>query len=448
MRHILKTISLSAIAAISLSTPSYATSFSKSGDKALTPESQFQTAMNYLRQKDYKNAVPLFHEAALQGYDVAEYNLGLCYYNGRGVKQDYKNAAYYFKESMKHDSLGDSSAVDQEKAVEGYIPELSLEVFNEEDYEEDISSEAAAQYDLAQQYIEENNTQEAIKCLTLAAENGHPYAQGQLARLYAEAHDYENALYWYKKANDYIGDEATIGEMLYDMAFYTNDNNYPIFLQEAVNRGNTNALVDLACLYAMGELVERDDNKAVELYRRYVNNLNYSHLEYYGVSKQNITIADVYFYIFKEWFHISRGDLDSKAEIPYLMKAAELGHCKAQLTVGYMYNSGDEYYGYKQDYVEAAKWFTKAADQGNPYAQLMLGDYYNEGKGVDKDFTQAFQWYKKVADQDLADAFYQLGEYYANGYGVKKDMTLADEYYKKAATAFKTKAEEYFDNNE
>lgn len=464
MKQILKTISLSAIAIISLSTSSYATCVSNTDlnyhmENAKNGNMYSQNIIGeyYLNgdmlPRNTKKAVEWFKKAAIQGYDKAEYNLGLCYYNGWGVNKDYKQAANYFKESLNNDYISDNSDVD---SVEGYIPELSVETINEEsyeeeygeEYEEEISSEAAAQYDLAQLHIEENNIKEAIKCLTLAAKEGHPYAQGQLAQLYAEVHDYENALFWYKKENDYLASNANIGDMLYSMAFYADDKNYPTFLQEAVNRGNINALPDLASLYAMGELVERDDNKAVELFSQYAQYLNTSLLDYYGVSKQDITIADVYYYIAREWFHISRGNNDIEPRMQYIKKAAEHGHALAQLNMGYEYNNGDEYCGIKQDYSEAAKWFKKAAEHGNVYAQFMLGDYYNEGKGVEKDLTQAFQWYKKAADQDLGDALYQLGEYYTNGHGVKKDKKLANEYYQKAANAFKANAEEYFENYE
>ncbi|MBR5640063.1 MAG: sel1 repeat family protein [Muribaculaceae bacterium] len=522
MKQIFKTISLSAVAVISLSTPTFATHISEAGDDELTSEEKYYMAMYYFQQENYEDAIPLlqeaarqgdekalnalgkcyehgvgvykdhtwavkyhilaaysgnadsqniigecylygdilalnkkeaaqwFEKAAIKGNNKAQYNLGLCYYYGWGVKKNYKLAAYWFNKSMmpeiKEDDLVEEAPLAVNVAIEDYCGTVSK---SKEDYYYDaINGDPVAQYELAKLYIEDNNTQEAIKWLTMAEQGGFLYAQDKLAQIYAEAHDYDNAFYWFKKTKDCFSEGMGIGDMLYSLAFYTNDNNYPIFLQEAVNRGNINALVDLACLYAMGELVERDDNKAVELYCQYVQNLDDSLLDYYGVSKQNITIANVYFYIYKEWFHISRGDLESKAEIPFLKKAAELGHCEAQLTVGYLYNCGDEYYEFEQDYVEAAKLFTKAANQGNAYAQFMLGDYYNEGKGVKKNYKKAAQWYKKAADQGIGDALYQLAEYHANGYGVKKDMTLADEYYKKAADAYKTKAEEHFDNNE
>ena len=42
---------------------------------------------------------------------------------------------------------------------------------------------------------------------------------------------------------------------------------------------------------------------------------------------------------------------------------------KAQVYLGYMYENG---LGVQQDYAEAAKWYRKSAEQGNPEAQKAL----------------------------------------------------------------------------
>jgi len=49
---------------------------------------------------------------------------------------------------------------------------------------------------------------------------------------------------------------------------------------------------------------------------------------------------------------------------------AESGNATAQYNLGYCYEYGR---GVAKDYVEAAKWYRKAADQGDSYAQCNLG---------------------------------------------------------------------------
>ncbi len=46
--------------------------------------------------KNYAKAFPLFQTAAQKGHKKAQYRLGLCYDKGRGVKEDDKQAFYWY----------------------------------------------------------------------------------------------------------------------------------------------------------------------------------------------------------------------------------------------------------------------------------------------------------------------------------------------------------------
>ncbi|MEJ2137613.1 MAG: tetratricopeptide repeat protein, partial [Desulfofustis sp.] len=63
----------------------------------------------------------------------------------------------------------------------------------------------------------------------------------------------------------------------------------------------------------------------------------------------------------------------------WFRKAAEQGHARAQSNLGYMYLRGE---GVPQDYPQAVTWFRRAAEQGNVHAQFNLGDIYRKGEGV------------------------------------------------------------------
>ena len=67
---------------------------------------------------------------------------------------------------------------------------------------------------------------------------------------------------------------------------------------------------------------------------------------------------------------------------PVCSKAAEQGDANAQVMLGAMYDFGE---GVRQDYAEAGKWYRKAAEQGYAFAQCNLGWMYNFGKGVQQD---------------------------------------------------------------
>jgi len=72
-----------------------------------------------------------------------------------------------------------------------------------------------------------------------------------------------------------------------------------------------------------------------------------------------------------------------------VMQLASLGNVRAQVRLGSMYARG---IGVPQNYVEAAKWYYRAADRGDGGAQLELGLMYNKGRGVPRDLVLSHMW--------------------------------------------------------
>jgi TPR repeat protein len=66
-----------------------------------------------------------------------------------------------------------------------------------------------------------------------------------------------------------------------------------------------------------------------------------------------------------------------------------------------MYAKGE---GVAQNDAEAAKWYTKAAEQGDADAQYLLGEMYISGQGVKASDEKAIQWLRKAAKQGHAKA--------------------------------------------
>ena len=91
---------------------------------------------------------------------------------------------------------------------------------------------------------------------------------------------------------------------------------------------------------------------------------------------------------------------DYKQAFKWYSKAAEQGLAKAQNNLALMYYNG---FGVPQDDKQAFKWYTKAADQGNAMAQYNLGLMYEDGEGVPQDYKQAVKWFSKAAEQGDAD---------------------------------------------
>jgi TPR repeat protein len=132
--------------------------------------------------------------------------------------------------------------------------------------------------------------------------------------------------------------------------------------------------------------------------------------------------------------------------VKWWRKAANQGNAEAQLKLGnacytvfYVYESWYsssrvgfwEFWGMTEDEVEPARWWRKAADQGNAEAQFELGKaYYRGDVGVAKDDVEAMKWYRKAADQGFAKALLELGYlYYLGLAGVAKDDVEAYAYF-------------------
>jgi len=102
----------------------------------------------------------------------------------------------------------------------------------------------------------------------------------------------------------------------------------------------------------------------------------------------------------------------------------------AQYYLGFMYFNGQ---GVAQNYDEAARLFTEAANQGHAEAQNLLGRAYYSGLGRKKNANEAVKWWRKAAEQGQAEAQNSMGDAYCNGNGVAKNYKTAVTYYRKAA---------------
>jgi len=87
-----------------------------------------------------------------------------------------------------------------------------------------------------------------------------------------------------------------------------------------------------------------------------------------------------------------------------------------------------------QDYVEAEKWLSRAAEQGNnEYAQFYLGLMYGNGLGVPQNDAEAVKWCRLAAEQGHNQAQYHLGLAYANGTGIPQNAAEAEKWFRLAA---------------
>lgn len=72
-----------------------------------------------------------------------------------------------------------------------------------------------------------------------------------------------------------------------------------------------------------------------------------------------------------------------------LVRAANLGHKRAQYMLGKGYIFGSSRYGLSKNLSRGNSWLKKAASAGEPNAQLLLGINYGDGHGIGRDFSRS-----------------------------------------------------------
>jgi len=65
--------------------------------------------------------------------------------------------------------------------------------------------------------------------------------------------------------------------------------------------------------------------------------------------------------------------------------------------------------GTERDYVQAAEWYRKAAEQNHGLAQFNLGTMYAQGQGVVRDDAQSVVWFDRAAKLGDAGGQFNMG---------------------------------------
>ncbi len=120
-----------------------------------------------------------------------------------------------------------------------------------------------------------------------------------------------------------------------------------------------------------------------------------------------------------------------KEAFKWYSMAANAGDADSQLELAILYGEGR---GVAQNYTESLNWYIKSAEQNNHVAQYNLGVIYSEGKGVKVDNKEAVKWYTLAANNGDSTAQYNLGVIYFQGVeGVSKDIEKSFKWISKAA---------------
>lgn len=114
-------------------------------------------------------------------------------------------------------------------------------------------------------------------------------------------------------------------------------------------------------------------------------------------------------------------------------QAAKLGYARSQTRLGKAFEQSS--LGMPQDDRASIHWFSKAAAQGDPEAELALSGWYLTGsRGVlEPNDTEAYLWARKSAMKEYPKAEFAMGYYSEVGIGCPKNLEDAKRWYGRAA---------------
>jgi TPR repeat protein len=123
---------------------------------------------------------------------------------------------------------------------------------------------------------------------------------------------------------------------------------------------------------------------------------------------------------------------DERRAAEWVRFSAENGEPWAQYMLGTMLEFGR---AMPADVEAAFGWYLKAAQAGQVEAQYRCGALLHQGRGTEHDDARAAEWLRKAADADNPEAQGLLGTLYAFGQGVKADEAEAVKWWTRAAKA-------------
>ena len=368
-----------------------------------------------------REAIRWYQRAAKQGHEDAMLKLAQRYTTGWGVDRDYATAERWYRRTLETNS---TAAVEKILHSIEELPDSLQEILA------DIHSFGPLEY---------RNAPRADQQYRQAAQRGNKNALtkliGRADRLNEQTAHFELALY-----NESTGENDAAVERY----------------RRAAQLGHGRAQFVLGQYYEMGWIVESDESKAKEWYRKAAHQghpqaarelldiLRQESCPTLSKDDEDRLLSDAQkgdaraqYKVGVRYFQscqIDEGTVDNATK--WLQKAASQGHVKAQTTLGQLYereacaSDGPCFSDLGEKAMES---WRKAAAKGDVEAHYLLGRAHYRGDIVTEDDSVAAQWYASAAEKGHVEAMENLGYLYLFGYGVSEDKTRAFELLHQAA---------------
>jgi TPR repeat protein len=433
----------------------------KAGEQKLSSDEQYARGMELYRNGDYDAAFSLLKKICrVTGllklkYPEGQAAVGWMLENGLGTEVNEKIAYIHYRIAAQRGSRDgmagmvrlsavkkDAPAAEYQTALEyarqldtreasSAIPVLEQKLAGARKREEEKAERKKAEEEQERLFqggvdaYKEKDYERSVSCFIQAAGLGSITAMSNLGIIYRQENtgiqDLEKAFEWTRKAAEQgdVDAQFACGKMYNKGEGTEADKARALYWYEkAAEQGEAFAQYDCGKMYLEGKGTKKDRTRALYWYEKAAE-------QGHGRSARDIAL------------YFCNAASDNEKE--WFLKAAEAGDAYSQVYVGEAYDRGGR--GFPQDQEESFRWMLKAAEQGVAEAQYNCGIDYMRGEGTNKDETRALYWYEKAAEQGYAEAQYACGVSYDFGEGTNKDETRALYWYEKAAEQGHAKAQ-------
>ena len=238
-----------------------------------------------------------------------------------------------------------------------------------------------AETDKCHSFFKNQEHQQALKHCRIAAMDGSAEAawfMGQMASQGLGAKpDTEKAMHWFRMAakGGHADSQYNLAVML-DMGQGATEDNQSavVWYQKAADQDHIHAQHNLALMYANGEGIEQDYQEALKWTHKAAEN---------GLAESQFLLGQMY---------RTGGELmpaDAKKSLDWFTRAGDQDHLKSQLTLALAYAKG---IGVKVQPDLAMDWSRRAAFQGSPRAQFLLGALHMRFGKDQQDYQESAAW--------------------------------------------------------
>lgn len=352
-------------------------------DNAIEPKKDseavdlFEQGLKLHKEKNRKDAFPLFMKAAEKGHVEANYYLGKYHQYGIGNKKSY----------LLHP---DPAIPFYKKAAD--------------------QGHAKSQYRLGAIHFMRQQKNEALKYYITAAESKNKKAQYSLGGIYQTTDPQKALSFLYASAEqNYHNALHTLGTVYKRGEIVQKDPKKAIeYYQKAMDQGSVFAAGDLAYIYLNGEDVEQDLEKAMDCYLKSTRSGSFEYKIREKFLKKALNGDVQALYRLGQIHHLFMYQSIIKAVI-YYKKAADENHVLAK--------------------EELDKLIYPLNNEVSAFDHLVSGAAYELGANVVKNIDKAIEQYKLAAEKKNGEAMLHLAKMYHHGKDVQQNIDEAIKYY-------------------